>query len=35
MVYKTFEVVSVRKFIGTKCYYWFYYRTVKVVQVAS
>lgn len=35
MVYKALEIFSVRRFISTKCYYWFYYRTVKEIQVAS
>lgn len=35
MVYKTFEIFSVRQFLSTKCYYWFYYRIIKEIQVAS
>lgn len=35
MVYKTLEIFSVRQFISTKCYYWFYYRIIKEIQVAS
>lgn len=34
MAYKTFVIFSVRKFISTKCYYWFDYRIVKESQVA-
>lgn len=35
MVYKTLETFSVKEFISSKCYYWFYYRIVKETQVTS